>query len=146
LIVKQQTDSTFDMVVVTNGERGKHPDFIKSVFLGMPASPQQSRSLASKMLEPIVKTRSIELLSYILYIIGRGARPLFALQQALCMRHCQDGISLRMSLKTLKPTPLYSIKVYAYLSFLQSKDSKPPFLVTRLDPRICISGYLESKL
>ena len=135
------------MVVVTNAERGKHPDFIKSVFLGVRSSPQQSRYLASKMLEPSVKTRSIELSSYILYIIGRGARPpLFALQQALCMRHCQDGISLRMSLKTLKPTPLYSRKVYAYLSLLQGKDSKPPFLVTRLGPRICISGYLESKL
>ena len=74
------------------------------------------------------------------------APRLFALQQALCMRHCQDAISLRMSLKTLKPTPLYSRKVYADLSLLQGKDSKPPFLVTRLDPRICISGYLESKL
>ncbi|WP_445172522.1 hypothetical protein [Microcoleus sp.] len=48
--------------------------------------------------------------------------------------------------KRLKPTLLYSRKVYAYLSLLQGKDSKPPFLVTRLDPRICISGYLESKL
>jgi hypothetical protein len=48
--------------------------------------------------------------------------------------------------QTLKPTPLYSRKVYAYLSLLQGKDSKPPFLVTRLGPRICISGYLESKL
>ena len=76
-IVKQQIGTTFDMVVVTNAERGKHPDFIKSVFLGVRSSPQQSRSLASKMLEPIVKTRSIELLSYILYIIGRGARPRF---------------------------------------------------------------------
>ena len=76
-IVKQQTVTTFDMVVVINGERGKHPDFIKSVFLGVRASPQQSRYLANKMLEPSVKARSIELLSYILYIIGRGARPRF---------------------------------------------------------------------
>jgi len=208
----------------------------------MPASPQQSRYLASKMLEPSVKARSIELSSYILYLTlpglkARGflrhfslnipialssqadysghyrcvvispqkcfgrrlspspgvgfyissdlvilpysfvkmdllfyltmeksrptktgfstqfsdktraiAPPLFALQQALCIRHCQDAISLRMSVKTLKPTVLYSRKVYAYLSLLQGKDSKPPFLVTRLGPRICISGYLESKL
>ena len=135
------------MVVVTNGERGKHPDFIKSVFLGVRESPQQSRYLARKILEPSVKTKSIELSSYILYIIGRGSRPpLFAAAQALCIRHCQYAISLRMSLKTLKPTPLYRRKVYAYLSLLQSKDSKPPFLVTRLGTRICISGYLESKL
>ena len=62
--VKQQTRTTFDMVVVTNGERGKHPNFIKSVFLGVRSSPQQSRYLANKMLEPSVKARSIDLLSY----------------------------------------------------------------------------------
>jgi len=135
------------MVVVTNGERGKHPDFIKSVFLGVRASPQESRSLATKMLEQSVKARLIELSSYILYIRPvRSRPPLFALQQALCMRHCQDAVSLERSVKTLKPNPLYSRKVYTYLSLLQGKDSKPPFLVTRLGPRICISGYLESKL
>ena len=76
-IVKQQTGTTFDMVVVTNGETGKHPDFIKSVFLGVRSSPQQSRSLASKMLEPIVKARSIERSSYILYIRPVRSRPRF---------------------------------------------------------------------
>jgi len=50
------------------------------------------------------------------------------------MRHCQDAVSLERSVKTLKPKPLYSIKVYAYLSLLQVKDSKPPFVVTRLGP------------
>ena len=74
------------------------------------------------------------------------APPLFAAAQALCMRHCQDAISLERSVKTLKPNPLSSIKVYPDLSLLQVKDSKPPFLVTRLGTIICISGYLESKL
>ena len=119
--VKQQTDTTFDMVVITNGETGKHPDFIKRVFLGVRSSPQQSRYLANKMLKPSVKTRSIELSSYIL--INKTcaiAPPLFALQQALCMRQCQDEISLSMSLKTLKPTPLYSIKVYVFWAWCKA--------------------------
>src|SRR4028118_839126 len=93
--------------------------------------------------EPI-GDRTFEL--YLIHKTRAIAPPLFALQQALCMRHCQDGVSLERSVKTLKPNPLYSRKVYAYLSLLQGKDSKPPFLVTRLGPRICISGYLESKL
>ena len=65
------------MVVVTNGERRKHPDFIKNVFLGVRSSPQQSRYLASKMLEPSVKTRSIELSIYTSDLCDRA--PAFCL-------------------------------------------------------------------
>ncbi|MEG4168816.1 MULTISPECIES: hypothetical protein [unclassified Microcoleus] len=54
------------------------------------------------------------------------------------MSHRQDAISLRMSVEDIKiyRAVIYSSKVYASVSLVQGKDSKPPFLVTRPGSKI----------
>ncbi|MEG4963440.1 MULTISPECIES: hypothetical protein [unclassified Microcoleus] len=80
--------------------------------------------------EPI-GDRSVQLLSYILYI-----RPVRSRPKRCGIRHSQDAISLKMSVQDIKTHPLYSREVYAPLSLLQGKESKPPFWVTIPGSRI----------
>ncbi|MEG3894582.1 MULTISPECIES: hypothetical protein [unclassified Microcoleus] len=90
-------------------------------------------SAEKKLPSQPIGDRSVQLLSYILYIMGLGARPpLFAGAQALWYEALSrwDIIEdVSQDIKTY-PAVLYSSKVYASVSLLQGKDSKPPFLVT----------------
>ncbi|MEG4086561.1 hypothetical protein [Microcoleus sp. POL10_C6] len=66
------------------------------------------------------------------------ARPLLAGTQALwyeALSRCDIIEDVSQDIKTY-PAVLYSSKIYASMSLLQAKDSKPPFLVTRPGSKI----------